>query len=298
MLRSLMLVVVAASSLVMSGASAAHGGQVPGNQAKPWGGKAVSAAAALRCARWASDAGFPNNGYLGGSLTDVVAIGLAESGCDATSCWDVTIGKACAEPGAGPTRTDSIDRGAWQLNSVTWSAVSNSCAYNGPCSARAAYVPVSEYGSSFEPWPSYRGDTYASFLWPAQQAVNALRHGTVTSALIGSCLAFPTDAAGATARLANCGSGAADQIWTASGNTLRTGRGMCLTVTSRDANGPVDLALCDGSKTQQWRQGPGSTLYNPAARRCLTDPGSSLTPGVVLAATGCQDTQNEAWFRP
>ncbi len=297
MLRSLLLVVVAASSLVMSGASAAHGGQLPGNQPKPRAGQAVSAAAALRCARWATDAGFPNNGYLGGSLTDVVAIGLAESGCDASSCWDVTMGKACTA-GAASTTTDSIDRGAWQLNSITWSAVSDSCAYNGPCSARAAYVPVSEYGSFFEPWPSYRGDSYASYLWPAQQAVNALGRGTVTSALIGSCAAFPTDAAGATARLANCGSGAADQIWTRSGDALRAGRDMCLSVTSRVTTAPVELALCDGSSTQQWQPGAGATLYNPAAKRCLTDPGGSLTPGVVLTAARCESTQNEAWFRP
>jgi len=35
------------------------------------------ATAARRCAAWAADAGFPNNGYLAGSLTTSVAIALA-----------------------------------------------------------------------------------------------------------------------------------------------------------------------------------------------------------------------------
>jgi hypothetical protein len=95
---------------------------------------AALAAAANRCAAWAAAGGFPNDGYLAGSLTTAVAIALAESGCDPSACHDNTTGKACVKP---VPPGDNIDRGAWQLNNKVPGATSDQCAFNGPCSAKA-----------------------------------------------------------------------------------------------------------------------------------------------------------------
>jgi Lysozyme like domain len=96
--------------------------------------EASQVAAAERCATWATDAGFQNNGYMGGSLTTIVAIGLYESGCNAAACHDNTHPNAACSQGHEPAG-DSVDRGAFQLNSVTWKKITDKCAYSGPCAA-------------------------------------------------------------------------------------------------------------------------------------------------------------------
>jgi hypothetical protein len=256
---------------------------------------AALAAAAARCAAWATDAGFANNGYMAGSLTTAVTVALAESGCDPAACYDNTTARSCREQSQKPG--DSVDRGAWQLNSRVTSAVPNSCAYSGPCAARAAYYPVSQDGTYFARWLTYGTDDYAHYLWPAQRAVNALRGGTVASAMTGSCAGYPDDAAGGLARLENCGS-SRGEIWRLAGLTLRTSAGLCLSATSRDASAPVEVARCDRGALQQWRQTAGAQLYNPGSRRCLTDPGSAVKPGAVLVTARCTAHQNDAWFKP
>jgi hypothetical protein len=254
------------------------------------------AAAARRCATWASEAGFANNGFQGGSLTTAVAVALAESGCDPAACYDENTGRACTRAG---TRGggDSVDRGAWQLNSRAWPHVSASCAYGGRCSARVAYRLVSAYGSYFGPWRAYTTDRFAHYLWAAQRAVSGLRRGTLASALLGSCAAHPADSQGARVRLANCGSGAASQQWATFGGTLRSGAGYCLSAGEAGA-GPVRLRSCTGSQFQQWRRSSGSALYNPGAGLCLSDPGSSLRPGHGLTTGPCRRRPGTAWFRP
>jgi hypothetical protein len=254
------------------------------------------AAAARRCATWASEAGFANNGFQGGSLTTAVAVALAESGCDPAACYDEATGRACTRADARGSG-DSVDRGAWQLNSQAWPHVSASCAYDGRCGARIAYRRVSEYGSYFGPWRAYTTDRFAHYLWAAQRAVSGLRRGTLTSALLGSCAAHPADSRGARVRLANCGSGAADQLWTTSGSTLRSGAGFCLSATA-PGTGPVTLQSCTGSRLQDWRRRAGATLYNPGVGLCLTNPGSSLRPGHGLTTGTCRERQDTAWFRP
>lgn len=253
-------------------------------------------AAATRCARWASRAGFANNGYVGGSLTTAVAIALAESGCNPSACFNDTTRRECTAAGTRGSH-DSIDRGAWQINSHAWRTVSDSCAYRGLCNARVAYRQVSAYGSYFGPWTTYLTDHYAGFLWAAQQGASAISRGTLASAMIGSCAAHRADKTGAAVRLANCGNGATSQQWTVSGRRLRTGGGLCLAATS-GRPGTVVLRRCSGSRFQQWQQRAGSTLYNTGARLCLTDPGAAVHPGVALVTRRCGHRQDEAWFRP
>jgi hypothetical protein len=251
--------------------------------------------AASRCARWAANAGFANNGYLAGSLTTAVAVALTESGCSTTACWDDTRHQTCSPRSV--RRRDSVDRGAWQLNSKAWGSIPNSCAFSGQCAADAAYAQVSAFGTFFAPWTSYSIDLYAGMLWAAQKAVNALRQGKIASAVTGSCVGYPADRRGALVRLANCNS-RVHQIWRIVGRTLRTPARLCLTATSRRRSAPVRLGRCTHTGLQEWQPRGGALLYNLGAHRCLADPGGRDIAGTVLATARCAVTRGEGWFRP
>jgi hypothetical protein len=256
---------------------------------------AALAAAADRCAAWASQAGFAANGYLAGALTTAVAVALAESGCDPAACHDETTGAACA---AHVPAGHSVDRGAWQINGRNPGRAAIRCAFSGPCSARAAYTSFSLDGTYFARWSTYLTDAYAQFLAAAQASVNALRAGTVTGGLPGSCLGYPSDVLTAAAVLLDCGSGAADQQWTMVGSTLRTSGGLCLTAASAGQSGPAVLSACDNGPRQRWLAHADAALYNPAARRCLSYPGTAIMAGTVIGDAACDGTQGQAWFRP
>jgi hypothetical protein len=251
--------------------------------------------AARRCARWATSAGFANDGYMAGSLTTAVAVALAESGCSQGACFDDTRLRPCTE--SSERRRDSVDRGAWQLNSKSFGYVRNSCAFSGQCAADAAYADVSAVGTFFARWTSYSVDEYARYLWPAQQAVTALRSGTVASAVIGSCLGYHADRRGARARLANCGA-PGGETWHLVGSTLRTHAGLCLAAASRRKGAPVVLSRCSHSHLQQWQARRGDLLYNRGAGKCLSDPSGGDRPGLALSVEGCGVSQREGWFRP
>ena len=257
---------------------------------------AALATAAGRCARWAANAGFSDDGYLAGGLVTAVAVALAESGCTPAACFDDTRSRACSE--SAMRRADSIDRGAWQLNSKAWRSISNRCAFDGPCAARAAYMKISSVGTFFARWTQYATDAFAHYLWAAQGAVSGLRAGTVTSALAGSCLGYPRDRRGAAARLANC-SGGGGQIWHVVGSALHTTRGLCLSATARHRSAVVKLARCSRrSALQQWRPTRLHQLYNPGAHRCLDDPSGGDKPGLILTAAKCAKTRPQTWFKP
>jgi hypothetical protein len=287
-------------------ARAAAGRPAPAGSGSPLAGSAVAhmsataqVAAAERCAQWATDAGFENNGYMGGGLATIVAIGLYESGCNAAACHDNTQPSVqCSQDDEPPG--DNIDRGAFQLNNVTWSSISDACAYSGPCSAQAAYLDVSAFDTYFAAWSSYLDGKFAFVMWPAQQAVSALRQGTVTSALTGSCLGYPADRAGAKIELANCDT-STPQIWRVVGASLRTRDGLCLTARSATRSADVTLARCSRSALEQWLPQAGAELYNPGAHRCLADTVTGADndkPGIVLVAASCSPTQGEGWFKP
>lgn len=257
---------------------------------------AALATAARRCAQWASNAGFSNDGYLAGGLVTAIAVALAESGCTPAACFDNTRGRRCSR--FAMRRADSIDRGAWQLNSKAWRSISNRCAFSGPCAAKAAYAIISAVGTFFARWTQYSTDAYAHYLWPAQRAVSGLRHGTVTSALAGSCLGYPRDRRGVVAQLENCGS-RAGQTWHLVGSALHTPRGLCLSATSWRRAAVVRLARCSRrSRMQQWRQTRLHQLYNRGARRCLSDPSGGDRPGLLLTTSRCRIARPQTWFRP
>ncbi len=91
---------------------------------------------------WARAAGFK-----GAGLLTIVAIAYAESGLSASA-------KNCNNPGG------TCDRGILQFNSFYHSEVSDSCAYDPVCSFKQAYR-VSNGGTSFTPWVSYKTNTKA-----------------------------------------------------------------------------------------------------------------------------------------
>jgi hypothetical protein len=256
---------------------------------------AQATSAARRCASWASKAGFANSGR-SGPLVLAVAIGLAESGCTRSACYDNNTGRNCSRAGTRDSR-DSIDRGAWQINSHYWKNVSNGCAYHGLCSARSAYKLVSAYGTYFKPWRTYLTGIYKRYLPAARAAVKALRTGTLATAYIGSCAAYPADRRHAKVRLANCGSAATDQMWTRSSAKLRSRGGLCLGAEFR-RSGPVTVQRCSGRWRQQWWERPGFILYNRGARQCLADPRGSIRPGHPLSVGSCVRQKNKAWYRP
>lgn len=258
-------------------------------------GRAALASAARRCARWATNAGFSNDGYLAGGLVTAVAVALAESGCNPGACFDDTRHRSCSR--FSERRRDSVDRGAWQLNSKSWRSISNRCAFSGQCAANAAYAKPSAVGTFFARWTQYSTDAFAHYLWAAERAVSRLRQGTVASALAGSCLGYPRDRPGVVARLVNCGS-RAGQLWRLVGSALHTMRGLCLTATARHRSAIVRLARCRRSRMQAWRTTRLAQLYNPGARRCLDDRSGGDKPGLILTASACSTTRQETWFRP
>ena len=252
--------------------------------------------AAGRCSAWASKAGFTNNGYRHGRLVVAVAVGMAESGCDASACFDDTTGTACS-PSSARGRTDSIDRGAWQINSRYWKSVTNRCAFNGLCNAVSAYTLVSEHGTYFRPWTTYLVGTYKRYLPQARAAVEALRAGTVTSAKVGWCAAYRFDRRGADVRLAPCGRALRTELWSRSAGRLRARGGLCMGAPSGRVGRAV-LQRCSRGRRQQWQSRPGFTLYNKGARKCLTIPRRSGTAGHALTLGPCHVRRSEAWYIP
>lgn len=317
MIRRGLVIVAAAASIAILAAAALPSGPAGASPAPPAGPAraipplarpgtikaglniqmtpAQATGAARRCASWASKVGFANNGHRG-HLVTAVAIGMAESGCRASACFNDTTAKPCTRSGTRHSR-DSIDRGAWQINSHYWRRVSNGCAYHGLCSARSAYKLVSAYGTYFKPWTTYIRGIYRRYLPAARAAVRGLRIGTLTSAYIGSCAAHPANHRRARVRLANCSSAARDQMWIRSAAKLRTRGGLCLGAKFR-RSGPVTLQRCSGRWRQQWWARPGFTLYNRGARKCLTDPGGSIRPGHALSVGPCRRQKDKTWYRP
>jgi uncharacterized protein YgiM (DUF1202 family) len=126
----------------------------------------------INCARAGQAAG-----WSGSTLVTAVAIALAESDC--------TAGAQHWNPPDGSCPNGSLDRGAWQINDCYQSWVSDSCAYDLYCNARAAHTI---YGwSGWGAWTTYNTGAYRSYLSEAQAGVNAIGGGggvagTVTTA--------------------------------------------------------------------------------------------------------------------
>ena len=99
-----------------------------------------------------------------------VAIAIAESGGDC---------KATHNNGG------SIDRGLWQINDVWHPEVSDDCAYDCACNAKSA-VAISNGGSDWSPWSTYKSGAYKQYLSYGQQCCDntaeAIRNSSKTVA--------------------------------------------------------------------------------------------------------------------
>ncbi len=269
------------------------------------------ATAARRCATWAAKAGFPDTGIAHGRLTTAVAVALAETGCDQAACYNNSTHQACT-----PTNTntniqastkasthakkkhggDSVYRGAWLVGGPTRTGVSDTCAYQGRCNARAAYLVVAGYGTDLRPWTAYLNGGYRRYLTAAAHAVSILRQGALPSGVTGMCAEYVVDRAGAWTWLARCGRGSTTEQWTLSGDQLRTGSGLCLTASA--STGPVSVEPCTGSSLQDWRPGTGFALDNTGAHLCLAARGSPAQSGTTLTVQRCDGSRGQRWFRP
>lgn len=116
----------------------------------------------MLCARAAAAAG-----WTGSTLVTAVAVALAESWC--------TPGARHSNPPDGSCPSGSLDRGAWQINNCYHSWVSDACAYEVYCNARAAH---SIHGwSGWGAWTVYRTGAYRNYLAEAQAGVDAIGGG-------------------------------------------------------------------------------------------------------------------------
>jgi hypothetical protein len=105
------------------------------------------------------------------------------------------------------------------------------------------------------------------------------------------CIDDPGDssASGAAAEISTCLNDA-EQNWTvpSSGATGTVSvNGLCLDTTGGGSGTLTELNTCSGASSQQWQQGTGNTLVNPASGLCLDDPGASTTNGTQLDAATC-----------
>lgn len=265
--------------------------------------QAQAATASATCLRYASGAGWADNGFYSGDLVTAAAVCVSESRgdpnlivCDNGSGQITGQGDYpafhCAEPA-----TVSYDRGLWQLNTAVPGAVSDKCAFNPVCNAGAAYL-ASQRGTDFAPWASYDQDFYARYIDPVQMGVIALKSGTVTSAELGECLARARSVAGAKVVVVNCGTGSATQQWSFGGGKLKVGS-LCAAIAGLTRTPGVVLARCARGRRQQvWTAAGRYELRNAADGKCLTDPGGSLKTGTAVDVAKCANAKPQTWWLP
>lgn len=114
-------------------------------------------------------------GFSGNALDVAVAIAHAESGFNPSA-------KGYNKDAAG--NVTSVDRGLWQINSHYHSEVSDACAFDPSCCAKAAYT-ISNGGTDWTPWSTYNSGAYKQYLGEAVTPVIILDEdasGNVTGA--------------------------------------------------------------------------------------------------------------------
>ena len=114
--------------------------------------------------------------------TFVIATAAAGGASSCASAWNQTGAGNCvmavsicmAESGGNSHATNvnsdshhSIDRGLWQVNSYWHPEVSESCAFDAECNAKAA-VQISSNGTNWGPWSTYHNGAYKSYTSQAQ----------------------------------------------------------------------------------------------------------------------------------
>jgi len=154
-------VVLGAVVLLLAGLLDAAVAAAPASsETAPVAAVAAAPVGADLCATVGYDAGFR-----GDALVIAVAIALVESACN-----------PAARGVNGPTLNcplGSVDRGLWQINSCYGADVSDACAYDAACNARAAYR-LSASGTKWTPWSAYSSGRYLTRMDAARAAVDRL----------------------------------------------------------------------------------------------------------------------------
>jgi len=124
--------------------------------------------------------------------------------------------------------------------------------------------------------------------------------GSVTSGETGLCA---EDASAATTSgnkidVDTC-DGASAQTWTATDSGTVEVLDNCLSASGTTSGDVVELEPCTAHDTaEQWRQGTGWELVNPASGLCLTDPSGSTTTGTQLEVVTCAADTYQEWRLP
>lgn len=262
---------------------------------------AQAATAAQTCVKYATRAGFANNGYYSGDLVTAATVCVAESTGDPNLIVCDPGLQSGDHPGfTCPGGTTSEDRGLWQLNSAVQDPATNNCAFNPVCNADFAYFtgdsadPASARGLTFAPWASYDNAEYHVYIDAVQAVITKLTTGTVTSAELGECLVPVKSAVNANVVVANCGSGSTLQEWSVGGDKLRSGSA-CAAV---GLTGAIVLRRCTRVRSQDWVAYGRDELRNVADGKCLTDPNGSLTAGTKVMASSCTNAKDQTWWLP
>lgn len=95
-------------------------------------------------------------GFRGDGLVLAIAVCLAESEGNTN---------ATNNNASPPSR----DRGLWQINDLYHKDVSDQCAFDPACNARAAYR-ISSSGTNWQPWAAYNNKSYQKYLPRARAA--------------------------------------------------------------------------------------------------------------------------------
>ncbi|MCU1449338.1 MAG: hypothetical protein JWP02_1508 [Acidimicrobiales bacterium] len=112
-------------------------------------------------------------GFSGDGLDVMTAIGLAEN----TSRSLTAVNTAGNSP---PSR----DRGPLQINDFYHPDVGDACAFNLDCSAQAVYK-ISDGGTNFGPWATFKTGAYMNFLADARAALAGPSAPGTTATLTG-----------------------------------------------------------------------------------------------------------------
>lgn len=99
------------------------------------------------------------------SATDLVHLAQAAgTGGDPQTAAAVALAESGGDPAAvGRNQDGSRDRGLWQINSRWHPEVSDACAFDPGCNARAAFA-ISDGWTDFSPWTTYTSGAYLRFM--------------------------------------------------------------------------------------------------------------------------------------
>ena len=120
--------------------------------------------------------------------------------------------------------------------------------------------------------------------------------GALVGAASGRCLDVPggNTANGTQPVIWDC-TGAANQQWTGSGQTLQS-LGKCLdSPTGATTGTKVQLWDCSGATNQRWNLNPNGTISNVASGLCLDVNGNATTAGSPVILWTCTAAANQVW---